>query len=93
MLTRELTVLSEFGALYQRTRFPVAVLPLLPLLMGICIYLPVYAVVVGLLGGWVASLKAVIILPALWLGLFPVVYCLPCWGYSSGRVGKCFPLR
>jgi len=43
VLNRSINVLNEFAALYQRSRFPVAVLPLLPMVMGLLIYLPVYA--------------------------------------------------
>lgn len=82
-LSRCLGVLSEFSSLYQRTVFPVSVLPLIPLGMSLLVYGPVFAVVCGLLVGLVAAAKAaaVLILIALWL--------LP-WAYLLAIVGLFF---
>ncbi len=73
-LNRALTVLSEYAGLYQRTIFPIGVIPLVPLLMSAVIYTPVMLVVSGwLLGPW-AVLKALVLLAVLCLVLVPAVY-------------------
>ncbi len=73
-LSRALTVLSEYAGLYQRTIFPIGVLPLVPLVMSAVIYTPVMLVVCGwLLGPW-AVLKALALMGWLCLVLVPAVY-------------------
>jgi lipopolysaccharide transport system permease protein len=75
-LSRSLGVLSEFSSLYQRTIFPVAVLPLIPLGMSLLVYGPVYAVVCGVLIGPGAAAQGVAVLGLMALWLLPWVYLL-----------------
>jgi lipopolysaccharide transport system permease protein len=75
-LTRSLGVLSEFGSLYQRTIFPVAVIPFLPIGMSYLVYTPVYMVVAGLQAGIAGALKALVIMSLLGIWLLPWAYLL-----------------
>lgn len=73
-LNRALTVLSDYAGLYQRTIFPIGVLPLVPLLMSGLIYTPVMLIVCGgLIGPW-AVLKSLLVMSLLCLVLLPAVY-------------------
>ena len=74
VLQRNLQVLSEFGALYQRTAFPLAILPLLPLAVTGLTYGGIYAVVVGLLEGPGAFFRAPLAVAAILLWLLPFSY-------------------
>lgn len=80
VLTRNIGVLSEFAGLYQRSAFPIAVLPLLPLLLSGAIYSCVYAIVAGLLLG-----PSVIPL-ALAVSLGMLLWLLP-WSYLAAVLG------
>lgn len=75
-LSRCLGVLSEFSSLYQRTVFPVSVLPLIPLGMSLIVYGPVFALVCGILLGPMAAAKAVAVLGLIAVWLLPWVYLL-----------------
>lgn len=91
VLTRSLSVMSEFSALYKRTVFPLKVLPLLPALVAGIIYLPVFAVVVGFLTGLHGAIKAVLILIALLIWLLPVGYLLAVFGCFVKDLRQIFP--
>lgn len=80
VMQRNLTVLTEFSTLYQRSAFPVNLLPLLPLMVSGLFYGVVYAVVAGLLEGWVAALWAPLVVMLLLLWLLPVCYLLAVLG-------------
>lgn len=73
-LSRCLGVLSEFSGLYQRTVFPVSVLPLIPLGMSLLVYGPVFALVCGVLVGPVAAVKGLAVLGLMALWLLPWIY-------------------
>lgn len=73
-LTRCMSVLSEFASLYQRSAFPIALLPLLPLAMSGLIYGLIYAILVPLLEGPVTALWTVAIVLTLLLWLLPLCY-------------------
>jgi lipopolysaccharide transport system permease protein len=91
VLNRSLNVLTEYSALYQRTRFPVAVLPLLPIVFNFFIFMPVYGLVVVVLQGWMAGLKAIVILGALFIWLTPFAYLLSVIGLFAKEVRQVFP--
>lgn len=90
-LNRSINVMSEFGALYQRSRFPVEVLPLLPMLLGLLIYLPAYGGVAMYFQGWLAGLKATAILVLLFIWLIPLAYALSVLGLFVREVRQVFP--
>ena len=91
VLNRSINVLSEFGALYQRSRFPVEVLPLLPMALGLLIYLPVYAGVAIYFQDWLAGLKAIVILVLLFVWMVPLAYGLSVLGLFVREVRQVFP--
>ena len=91
VLNRSLNILSEFGALFQRTRFPVSVLPLLPLVLNIFIYLPVYILVAIYFQGWLAGFKALVILATLFVWIIPFAYLLAVLGLFVREVRQVFP--
>ena len=91
VLNRSLNVLSEFGALYQRSRFPVSVLPLLPLVLNLVIYLPIYLIVAIYFQGMIAGLKAVAVLLTLFVWAVPFVYLLAVIGLFIRETRQVFP--
>lgn len=74
VLQRNMMVLVEFGSLYQRTIFPLPLLPLLPLVVSGAIYGTVLIVVAGLLEGGAGALGAVLVFTLLILWLVPLGY-------------------
>jgi lipopolysaccharide transport system permease protein len=80
ILQRNLTVLVEFGSLYQRTIFPLPILPLLPILVSGAIYGTVFMVVSTAQGGIEAGLKAGLAAALLLLWLMPFSYLLAVLG-------------
>lgn len=80
IMQRNLTVLSEFSALYQRSAFPVKILPLLPVLISGMIYGVIYGIIAGFMEGFQALLWAPITLALLLLWLLPICYLLAVLG-------------
>lgn len=80
VIQRSLTVLNDYAALYQRSVFPTAVLPLLPLVVSACIYLVIYVVVCTLFAGVHGTLAAAAIVLTLTIWLLPLVYLLAVFG-------------
>lgn len=80
ILQRNLTVLVEFGPLYQRTIFPLPLLPLLPILVSGAIYGAVLVAVSGLLEGGGAALGAALMTLFLLVWLIPLGYFLAVLG-------------
>lgn len=91
VLSRSLNVLSEFCGLYQRTLFPIQVLPLLPLVMAGIIYGPVYMVVAGALTDPYGAVKAAFFVFALTIWLLPFCYLLAVIGLFFKETRQVFP--
>lgn len=91
VLSRSLNVLSEYAALYQRTVFPIKVLPLVPLLMACLIYTPAFVLVSALLAGGVAAIKALAIMLGLTVWLLPGCYLLSLLGLFIRESRQVFP--
>lgn len=79
-LQRSTGVLGEFGSLYQRMAFPVALLPLLPLLTAGGIFGTVYVVMVALIAGPGAALLAPLVIGGIVLWLMPLCYLISVLG-------------
>jgi len=80
VLQRNLTVMVEFGPLYQRSIFPLAILPLLPLAVSGAIYSAVIVLVAAVLDGAVAALGAATAMLVLIVWLIPLGYCFAVLG-------------
>lgn len=80
ILQRNLTVMVEFGSLYQRTIFPLALLPLIPVLVSGVIYGAVFVVISVFLEGVVAAFGAVLCIAFLVVWLIPLSYLLAVLG-------------
>ncbi len=91
VMNRSLAILTEFGALYRRSAFPLPILPLLPLLVSGSIYGVVYVGTVLLLQGPVVALRAPAIMLGLMLWLVPICYMLAVVGVFLREVGQVFP--
>lgn len=89
--TRNLTVLSEFGGLYQRAVFPIVILPLFPLLLSTLLYAFIMGITVGLLESstLIATGVLSIFLIALWL--IPFCYLLAVIGLFLKDIAQFFP--
>lgn len=80
VLVRSLTVMVEFGPIYQRTSFPLPLLPLLPVLISGAVYGTVLIALGALFAGWAGALGAGAFLVALSLMLTPLSYVLAVLG-------------
>jgi len=88
---RSLTVLSEFGGLYQRAVFPIVILPLFPLLLTTSLYALIMSITVGLLEGAsviILGLSTILLL-AIWL--IPFCYFLAIIGLFLKDLAQFFP--
>ncbi len=88
VMTRNLSVLSEFGTLYQRTAFPVAVLPVLPSLVAGAVYGAIYFGVVIALEGIAVAPMALVVLLLLLIWVLPVGYLLSVLGLFLKDAGN-----
>lgn len=80
-LSRSLGIFSEYSSLYQRTIFPTFLLPCLPLVVGLLVYAPIYAVVSAVLTSNIGSaIRAIVAMGLLALWLFPFCYLLAVLG-------------
>jgi lipopolysaccharide transport system permease protein len=91
VLNRSINVLSEFGALYQRSRFPVPILPLLPMVLGFLIYSPIFIAVAVYFQSWIEGLTAMGIMVLLFIWLIPLAYSLSVLGLFVREVRQVFP--
>jgi lipopolysaccharide transport system permease protein len=91
VLTRSLNVLTEFSPLYRRTRFPVIILPLIPLILSVILYSIVTTVTVILLEGIHTLPIALLIIPTVAIWLFPWCYLLSIIGLFLKDVAQFFP--
>ncbi len=80
VISRNLAILTEFSTLYQRSTFPIKILPLLPLLVSGMIYSVIYAVVVALTEGFGAALWSPLVIFGVLLWLMPFSYVLAVLG-------------
>ena len=80
IISRNLTILSEFSTLYQRSTFPIKILPLLPLLVSGIINSVIYAVIVGFMEGLTAALWSPLVILGVLLWLMPFSYVLAVLG-------------
>jgi lipopolysaccharide transport system permease protein len=79
-LTRSLAVLTEFSALYQRSVFPIKLLPLLPVLFTGLAYAFIWPIIAGFVVGWHAAVGAVGLGLLLLVWLAPLSYLLSMLG-------------
>ncbi len=91
VLQRSLTVFQEFASIYQRTPFPLAILPLVPLLMSGLIFMSVNVIVAGLLEGWLAVPAAIMNTAMLFVWLLPWCYILAVIGIFIKELNQFFP--
>jgi len=91
VLQRSLNVFQEFASIYIRTPFPLAILPLVPLLMSGLIFTIVNALVVFLLEGWAAIPISILNTLMLFIWLLPFCYILAVVGIFLKDLGQFFP--
>ncbi len=75
-LLRSSHVLLEFSHFYQKNQFPIYLLPLLPLITGLMIYLPVYILLCLWLHGWQITLMILSTVLVLSLSILPLCYLI-----------------
>lgn len=91
VLVRNLTVLVEFGPIYQRSIFPLPLLPLLPLLISGSVYGTVLIVLGALFGGWTGGIGAGVFLILLGFMLIPLSYLLAVLGLFVREARQVIP--
>lgn len=91
VLQRSLWVMVEYAALYQRTPFPLPLLPLLPLAFSGTIYAGALMLVGGLLGGWSGAAGAAAAAVGLGLFLLPLSYVLAVLGLFIRETRQLLP--
>jgi len=80
IIQRNLMVLSEFSSLYQRSVFPIKLLPLVPLLFVATTYALIWPIVAAILLGWEAALWALLLVLLIAFWLVPVSYLIALLG-------------
>ena len=75
-IQRNVMVLTEFSALYQRSVFPIKLLPLVPLLFIALTYAIIWPIVTGILLGWHAAFWALVMVGLIAFWLVPVSYLI-----------------
>ncbi|MDY0330458.1 MAG: ABC transporter permease [Thiomonas sp.] len=80
IIQRSLGVMPEYAALYQRSVFPLFLIPLVPLLVSGGIYVSIFFIVAFLISGWAGALGALLLMLGLLLWLLPFCYLLAVLG-------------
>jgi len=91
VLSRSLNIFQEFAGLYQRTLFPIIILPLVPLVLAGGIYLSVNIVLVSLLFSPAQIPWAIFNMTILIIWLIPFCYILALAGLFIKDVSQVFP--
>ena len=91
IMLRSLSILQEYAPIYQRTAFPVALIPLLPPIISGAIYIVIYVVVAAIFGGAVSATTSVLYILLLLLWVLPVVYLLAIVGVFVRDVQQIAP--
>jgi lipopolysaccharide transport system permease protein len=91
IMARSTGILEEFGAIYRRTLFPLALLPLLPLLASGTIYAAIFSLLVLFLEGAGSAAIGLGVVAMLMLWLLPVCYLLAVLGLFIRDIGKLVP--
>ena len=76
IMLRSLSILQEYASIYQRTAFPIALIPLLPPIISGAIYISIYIVVAAVFGGAIPAATSVVYMVLLLVWLLPVIYLL-----------------
>ena len=80
VIQRSLTVMSDYSSIYQRSVFPLALLPLLPIFVSGAIYLVIFVTVGFFISGWLGALGAFFVIFMLLFWLIPIAYLLAVFG-------------
>lgn len=80
IIQRNLMVLTEFSALYQRSLFPIKLLPLVPLLFVAMTYALIWPLVTTILLGWQAAFWSLLLVALISLWLVPASYLIATLG-------------
>ncbi len=91
VLLRSLGVLEEFGGLYRRSVFPIVILPMLPIVLSVLLYMVVMSVIVGLMEGIHAIPIALLVILVLGIWLIPICYLFSVLGLFIKDIGQFFP--
>lgn len=92
IVTRSANVMPEHEAVFQKTRFPLTVLPLVPLLTAGFFYGVVYLIVVAMVAGLAVIWWVPILWVALLLWLLPFVYLTAILGAFLRDVRQIIPV-
>ncbi|MDD2769345.1 MAG: ABC transporter permease [Methylococcus sp.] len=74
ILMRSVYVLDEFSPIFKKSRFPLSVLPLVPVLSAGMIHASIFALVAGALGGLADAATALALSAGMLLWLLPAAY-------------------
>lgn len=91
ILMRSLSVLTEYGSLYQRSIFPIAILPLLPLSLSTLLYLIIFIITVIFITGISAIGWAILTIILITFWLIPFCYLLSIIGLFLKDIAQFFP--
>lgn len=91
ILTRSLSVLSDYGSLYQRSIFPIAILPVLPLWLAALLYAIILTVTAIFISGINSIGFALLTILLLTLWLIPFCYLLAVIGLFLKDIAQFFP--
>jgi len=79
-LQRSVSVLADNASLYQRSIFPIGLLPMIPLIVSAAIYAVIYSLVMMILVGAQGAILSILVMLAIFIWLIPIVYFLSVFG-------------
>jgi lipopolysaccharide transport system permease protein len=91
ILMRSLSVLTEYGSLYQRSIFPITIIPLLPLWLASLLYAIIFVITVIFVAGIGAVGWALLTIMLITLWLIPFCYLLSVVGLFLKDIAQFFP--
>lgn len=91
IIQRSSVLYSEFGVLFKRNQFPIAILPMLSIALTLLIYSVIYSVVVLVLLGPAQVLPALLIFLSLILLLMPISYIISIIGVFFKDISQALP--
>jgi len=74
VMQRSVRLYGEFAAIFKKTPFPLALLPILSITISVIIYTPIYIGVAFILYDWSVILPALLVMLIIFIWLIPVIY-------------------
>ncbi|MBT7307899.1 MAG: ABC transporter permease [Gammaproteobacteria bacterium] len=91
VLGQSVNVLPTYRPLYERSRFPVSLIPLVPIVIALLIYGIVFMITAVILNGFGAAIPALITILLIAVWLIPIAYLLSVIGLFIKDINSAMP--